>query len=68
MTRRRVDDRYEVVKDYVLLVGGVAFGIAAIIEGLDLGDVQLGVAFVGACLTCWGLVPTLARDKEEKGR
>lgn len=57
------DTRYETVKDYVCLALGVVLSGAAIYEGV-VGDVQLGIAFLGGSLTCLGLVPTLTRDKE----
>lgn len=54
-------ERYEAIRDYVLLSGGVVLLLAAITLGA-VGNTQLAVAFLGGALTCWGLVPSLARD------
>ena len=55
-------ERYETIRDYVLLTGGSVLLLASIGLGIA-GNTQLGVAFLGGALTCWGLVPSLARDR-----
>lgn len=54
--------RYETVRDYLLLGGGAILILAGVGIAITRNPVALGL--IGAGMTCWGLVPTMQRDKQ----
>lgn len=54
--------RYDTIRDYVLLTGGAILLVAGV--GIAVFGNQLALGLIGGALTCWGLVPTLQRDKK----